>query len=456
MSTERARLELAEPVAVLGVGVEGRATIDYLRSQGVERIAALDANPIEGLPDGVETAFGAGYLRAVERFATVFRSPGIRPDQPELEAVRAAGGRVTSAVDFFLARCTCEVIGVTGTVGKGTCASLATAVLEGGGRKVHLGGNIGVNPLTFLESVRAGDVVVLEISSFQAMDLTISPAVGVILKTTSEHLDWHRDTEEYRRAKAQLLAHQRPSDTVIFHADSAGAREIGAVSAGRRLACSLAGEVERGLFLADDELWLRLDDEEQRLPLDISRVRLPGRFNLENIAAALLAAIVVGVDRERGCAAAERFDGLPHRIEHVAEAGGIAFYNDSYATRPDATIAALSAFEGPLALILGGSEKHADFAPLIAALRAHPGLRHVSLIGATADRLAQALDDCGELGFSVSRQPDLEPAVDAAVAALESTGVVLLSPACASFGLFPNYKVRGERFREKVRQLARC
>jgi UDP-N-acetylmuramoylalanine--D-glutamate ligase len=441
------------PVAVLGVGVEGRASIDFLLRHGVTDISARDRQVVEGLPGGVGTVFGQGYDQGLDRFATVFRSPGIRPDHPELLRAAAGGARVTSALSCFMERCPARaVIGVTGTVGKGTAASLTAAALEAAGVKAHLGGNIGKSPLEFVDEVGPGDLVVLEISSFQAMDISTPPKVGVILKTTSEHLDWHVDVTEYRRAKANLIAGQGESDTVVLNADSPGSVEIASASAAEPLAYSLEGPVDSGLFLVDGDLVLRRHGRESRLPIDIRNVRLPGRFNLENVAAALLAAIAVGADIDPICRAAEGFAGLPHRLELVTARDGVRFINDSYATRPEATLAALSAVERePLALILGGSEKHADFAELVARLLEHRSLVYVGLIGATAERLAHAIAGAGSPSFAFAVHDGLEPAFESAVSALGNTGTVLLSPACASFGLFPNYKVRGERFRVLAR-----
>jgi UDP-N-acetylmuramoylalanine--D-glutamate ligase len=193
---------ISEPVGVLGVGVEGRATIAYLQAMGIREIVALDFNEVDGLPPDVSRVFGQEHNRDLSRFATIFRSPGIRPDHPSLVAAKEAGTRVTSAVDHFLLQCEAPVVGITGTVGKGTAASLTAHLLGDAGFTTHLGGNIGRSPLEFLDEVEANHRVVLEISSFQAMDVSSSPSIGVVLKTTSEHLDWHTSTDEYIEAKA--------------------------------------------------------------------------------------------------------------------------------------------------------------------------------------------------------------------------------------------------------------
>ena len=445
----------AEPVGVIAVGVEGRATIEYLLARGVEEITAVDARRIEGLPAGVETVFGDGYDRDLSRFATIFKSPGIRPDHPSLAIARAGGSIVTSALSYFMERCPCPVVGVTGTVGKGTASSIAARALEASGFTTHLGGNIGKSPLEFIDSVEPGHRVVLEISSFQAMDLSTPPAVGVVLKTTSEHLDWHRDTGEYRSAKAEMLAGQGPSDVVVFNADSHGAAEVARSGEGRKVGFSTAGRLDEGFFTAEGKVVMRRGGRDEILPLDPVSVRLMGAFNMENVLAATAAAIEAGGEIGAVCAAAEAFESLPHRLELAAEGGGVRYYNDSYATRPEAAMAAVGAFDGPLALVMGGSEKNADFSELVGVLRGKRDIVRIGLIGATARRMREAILAEGPVHFGVEIHESLEAAMESGVDSLgEGGGILLMAPACASFGMFPNYKVRGERFRAKAVELA--
>jgi UDP-N-acetylmuramoylalanine--D-glutamate ligase len=444
-----------EPVAVLGLGVEGRATVDYLLSQGVSDITGLDQKPVENPNPSIKTSFGDNYSRDLWRFATVFRSPGIRPDHPDLVEARARSTIVTSAMDFFLRLCRAPIVGVTGTVGKGTATSLIAAMLEKEGFVVHLGGNIGKSPLEFLDKVNRDHRVVLEISSFQAMDLTCSPHVAVILKTTCEHLDWHVDVEEYRAAKARLVAHQNECDLVVYNADSQGSTQIAGTSNACGIGFSITKELTEGLCLLDSRFVLRINGEEQILPIDLDKIRLPGRFNLENVAAAILASTAAGASNGAAVQVAETFKGLAHRLEFVTQAKNVRFYNDSYATRPEATMGALSSFgDEPLALILGGSEKYVDFTDLARAISNHSNIVHIGLIGDTAKRLDRAIRDAGPCRFSLTTYTNLEPAMEGALRSLPSGGVVLLSPACASFGLFQNYKDRGERFRAKALELA--
>lgn len=493
--TGEAVRRLRTPIGLAGCGVEGLATLAYLRGHGVTDLRLFDrmladkcargdelpseANgaPIFDFVAGdapVQTAWG----RELSGCGTIFRSPGIRADHSALVAAREAGATVTSASDWFLRHCPSPVIGVTGTVGKGTASTLTHEALRAAGILGRLAGNIGLNPLSFLDQVRADEPVVLELSSFQLMDLgPVKPAVAVVLRTSEDHLDWHRDVAEYHRAKAGLLAPGRwllsgKRQTVIYCADAPGSRAVVAHALGRQLegalAFSLAGPVGDGIGVQGGQVF-RFRAEKgrsSRLRLDaLERLALPGKFNLENAAAAFLAAEALNADPDRAAAALAAFPGLPHRLEHVGTVRGIACYNDSYATRPDATIAALGSFDQPLVLILGGSEKHVDFGHLAEAVCRHPSLRGVMLIGATAERLRDAIAAAARrlrvAEPPCALHPGLAEAFAAGLDALRidgsgadraTGGVLLMSPACASFGLFPNYKVRGDRFKALVHE----
>ena len=467
---------LATPIGLVGFGVEGRETLRFLRAQGAEELRvfdrALDAQAAAALEEefpgtdffadfseesSAQAGGGDAGQSAWEPLAacgTVFRSPGVRPGHGGLAAAREAGAEITSATALFLALCPGRVAGVTGTVGKGTTVSLIGEALRASGIPCRLGGNIGLNPLAFLAEMGAEEVAVLELSSFQLMDLQgRRPEVAVVLRTSSEHLDWHTDAAEYRRAKSGILDADNPAQVVICCADSAGSREIAAGRGPGALEVSLVGPVTDGIGAEGNRLLRYRAGRAKPLP-GLEEIRLPGRFNLENAAAAWLAAEALGADGERGLAAIAAFPGLPHRLEKVGRVGEVNCYNDSYATRPDATLGALSVFEAPLAVILGGSEKFADFSALCEALCRHPSLRRALLIGSTAERLEQELRAAAErLGTApppVQRAESLEAAFDGGLEALPAGGVLLFSPGCASFDMFPNYKVRGERFRALV------
>jgi UDP-N-acetylmuramoylalanine--D-glutamate ligase len=459
---------LEPPIALVGFGVEGRETLRFLRAHGVADLAVFDRaltpdaaaqDPeLDDLP-----VHGAGDWRAaLAACGTVLRSPGVRPDHPGLEAARAAGARITSATELFLAACPGPVAGVTGTLGKGTTVSLIEAALQAAGLPCQAGGNIGLNPLAFLDALTPGTVSVLELSSFQLMGLQgRKPEVAVVLRTSSEHLDWHRDVGEYRAAKRGLLAREASPDAavgaaqrVIYCADSSGSCEVLGGALPGALAVSRRGPVQDGIGVADGRVQRYRAGRAERLAA-LEQLALPGPFNLENAAAALLAAEALGAEPALAAQAIAAFRGLPHRLEPAGERDGVRCFNDSYATRPDATLGALSAFEeSPLALIAGGSEKHADFAALAEALCRHPTLRRLVLIGSTGPRIAEEVQRAaarlGRPAPPLQQARSLEAAVAAAREALPAGGVLLFSPACASFDMFPNYKVRGERFKALV------
>jgi UDP-N-acetylmuramoylalanine--D-glutamate ligase len=459
---------LPKPIGLLGFGDEGRATLQFLHAQGVRGVHVFDRSPRaadecdSALLDQTVPHLGDDYRSALGECRTIVRSPGIRPDIPELVQAARRGAHITSALRLFLAASPGKVVGVTGTLGKGTTVALIGAALIACGVPNRLGGNLGTNPLLFLDRLLPSDVTVLELSSFQLMDLeTDWPDVAVILRTTSEHLDWHRDTREYRAAKARLIAPPEQRQRLIVLADAEGSRETAGARFDEAWHFSLSQAVTEGIGPAGGSLARMRGGRATPLP-DLERLALPGTFNRENAAAALLAVEALGVSPGPALAAIAGFPGLPHRMEQVAEVGGVLCVNDSYATRPEAAQGAVEFYrERPLSLILGGSEKHASFEALAAALAAHPALKRVCLIGATAGRLEAdiqaAARRAGKAAPPCLRCDTLEGAFASGMDALADTagGVLLLSPACASFGLFANYKVRGERFRALVKEATR-
>lgn len=454
-----------EPVAVVGYGVEGASTVRHLLRHGFRDIVVLDRiAPSAPLPEDVRGIFGPDYLDALAPKAsgnairTVFRAPGVRPFVPALEAFVARGGRLTSQVEAAFALLgPARIAGVTGTVGKGTCCSLLSAMLEAAHIPHRLAGNIGVPPLDALEGLPQDAWLLLELSSFQLSTLRQSPALAVVLRTTTEHLDWHASQQEYWEHKANLTRHQKVGDACVFFADAPGSAWIGTLGAGRKIPVGrtvLSGHAAGAAAqLGQTEAILR-DPEalkaETPLRLALAETHMTGSFNLENIAAAGAAALRLGASAEAVRAGARDFIPLEHRIEFVRELDGRRYYNDSYATRPEATLAAVSAFHEPLGLILGGSEKHADFTELAAALAGQAHLRAVAFIGHTAERLENELRAAGALqGRGFRRCASLEDAVDFLRGEIRA-GAILLSPACASFGLFANYKERGKAFKKIV------
>jgi UDP-N-acetylmuramoylalanine--D-glutamate ligase len=435
-------------VAVLGYGVEGQSTLRQLLRRGYRDITVLDrAAPAESLPENVRGLFGPDYLKGLEQARTAFRAPGLRPFVPEIEAFTARGGLLTSQVEAAFALLgRARIVGVTGTVGKGTCCSLLSAMLDSARIPHLLAGNIGVPPLDALDQLPPGALLLLELSSFQLATLRESPAAAIVLRTTTEHLDWHATREEYWDHKANLTRFQKEGDFCVFFADAEGSAWIGTLGAGRKIPMGVAGTV--GLT-ETGAVW-----EARGLRLPLAETNMTGAFNLENVGAAAAAALELGAPLEAVMAGARAFTPLEHRIEFVREHGGVKYYNDSYATRPEAALAAVRALPGsPLGLILGGSEKFADFSEMAAALAREEHLRAIAFIGQTAERLEKELQDAGALmGRAFRRCETLEAALEFLRGEIRA-GAILLSPACASFGLFANYKERGKAFKALVKGL---
>lgn len=431
---------LPAPVGILGFGVEGQSTLQWLRTQGIHDIIVLDAKP--QTLDGVRVSSGENYLDALKDCVTVVRSAGVNPLLQELLRFQMNGGQVTSQVELFLERTRSKcVVGVTGTLGKGSCVTMIEHILKAQDVPCKIGGNYGVAALDLLSDETPERISLLELSSFQLMTQQCSPHIAVVLKTTSEHLDWHRSVEEYRDAKANLVRYQKPQDICVFSEDAPGSREIAAQGRARKFRFGHGADCDA---VIEGET-LRLGSAE----LKLAECAVPGIHQLENMGAAALAVQALGISPVVALAALKSYAGLTYRLEYKGSHQGIAFYNDSYATRPEAALAAAASMKQPFAMILGGSEKHADFAEMASGIAGLPLLRGIALIGQTTGRLRTALESAGYAG-PLSDHSGLEEAFLWGCNQVQGGGAVLLSPACASFGLFANYKERGKRFDELV------
>lgn len=429
-------MQTTDNIAILGYGVEGRAMALYLLDHGFSRITVCDQKLDVDLMDEFSARLGEDYLQGLEDFDVVFRSPGISVNVPELAGVRAMG-KLTSVTQFFLEKCPCPVIGVTGTKGKGTTSTLIFEMLRGAGRDVHLGGNIGEPPVNFLDELRSKSLVILEMSSFQLMDSSISPHVAVVLNVTSEHMDYHASVEEYRVAKMNIARFQKAENFLILNADYPYVQQY---SGSEFLAKKIF--VSRG----------------SELPCGRDEVGLLGEHHLENIAAAIAVAKIFDVPRDVIARVVREFTGLPHRLEFVDERAGVRFYNDSFSTIPETSIAGFTAFAhgksaGPVFLLAGGSEKNSDYSEWGKAVNADANLKKVFLVGPSGERMAREIspgpDDTARFEMVKNLKEGFEKAFREAdiMAHAGERPVVLLSPGAASFNEFKNYKERGEAFR---------
>ncbi|HEY1835530.1 MAG TPA: UDP-N-acetylmuramoyl-L-alanine--D-glutamate ligase [Candidatus Saccharimonadales bacterium] len=428
-------------VALVGFAVEGRAAFEYWSRLGAN-ITVCDQDFRKKVPDGAGRQLGENYLKNLDHFDVVWRTAGINP-QIILDANPDIADKITTTMNEFLRVCpTKHVIGVTGTKGKGTTSTLIAKMLEAAGEEVFLGGNIGVSPFDFLPKLTENSWVVLELSSFQLVDLKRSPAIAVCLMVVPEHLNWHADMDEYILAKAQLFEHQTASDTAIYYAKSDDSRKVASYSSGLKIPYF----AEPGAHVENDTIIIA----GERV-CDTDELKLLGEHNWQNACAALTAVWQITQNSEAIRSALTAFSGLPHRLEFVREVDGIKYYDDSFGTGPETAIVAIEAFEQPKVVILGGSDKGVRFDQLAKTI-AGQNVRQVILIGETAPKIEAALRQAGVSAIT-SGGTTMPEMVAAAKSAAQPGDVVLLSPACASFDLFQNYKDRANQFERAVQAL---
>ncbi len=444
-------------VAVVGFGIEGQSVCDFLPES---EITVFDEKGEENFDsqllethrkNGVEFVFGS--IKTIHGFDIIFRSPGIHPNTPYLVEASKNGAEITSATKVFFDLCPSEITGVTGTKGKGTTSTLIYEMLKKEGFDAYLGGNIGVPPLSFLSKLNANSKVVLELSSFQLIDLHKSPHVGVMLMTTSEHLDYHADVYEYVEAKRNIFRYQNANDFAVVNKDYPASNESDVVSNGKVYKVSSEQDVLQGCFVRDGKVFLKMHDVEEVI-LDAKEIALPGKHNLENVCAATIAALCSGATMKSVIPILKSFKGLEHRIEKVATVRGVSYYDDSFSTTPETAIAAIEAFEEPKILILGGSSKNSDFSDLGQIISDTPSIKAIIGIGVEWRKIKEKLvgskitfpiyEDCKNMAEVVKKASEIGEIGD----------VVLLSPACASFDMFTSYKDRGEQFKKEVSALS--
>lgn len=452
-------------IAILGYGLEGRALAKYLIKQADHEGAKLDlticdenreltgldglsnlsdpSSPSGRLPEHVKIRLGDNAFANLAEFDLIYRSPGIPLSRPELQTALETGAEFSSVTKLFFEKCPCPIIGVSGTKGKGTTSTLIYEILKKAGKQVFLGGNIGEPPLNFLQELTEKSLVVLELSSFQLEDLEKSPHISVVLNITSDHLDYHPTTEEYRKSKQALLKHQTEADFGIINADHEGSKAFSNLGRGKKLFYSTKPQTDTNTAAHLEGENIIVQNEAVAKTSDIA---LRGAHNLENVLPACFATKLLGVPNETIKSTLRAFQGLPHRLEFVAEASGVKYFNDSFSTTPETSIAAVKSFHEPLYLIAGGSEKHSDFTDWAKVCTESPNLKMVLLMGETAGRMEEALQDA-LFAKPIVRTENLQAAFEFLKEQVQSGDIVLLSPACASFGLFENYKVRGETFR---------
>lgn len=442
-------------VAIIGIGVSNTPLLKLLAAEGL-RVAACDKRTREQMGQqaedlerlGCELHLGPDYLKDLDA-DVIFRTPGLRPDVPEIAACVDRGAVLTSEMEVFFEVCPCTIIAVTGSDGKTTTTTIIAELLKKAGKRVWVGGNIGHPLLCEADGMLSTDFAVLELSSFQLMTMTQSPHIAVVTNLAPNHLDVHRDMAEYVAAKENIFTHQSREDIAIFNADNAITAEQSTRAPGHARLFSRQGEVADGVFLRGEDVVCRSGGHE-RVVMTTGDIKLPGVHNVENYMAAIAAVDGLVPDQVIRTFARE-FGGVEHRIELVRTYKGVRYYNDSIASSPSRAIAGLRSFSEKVIMIAGGYDKHIPFDVLGPEIVAHVKL--LVLCGATADKIRAAVENASGYRPGHPEIIDAAPLVAAVQAARDRAqpgDVVTLSPACASFDQFKNFAERGDFFKAIV------
>ncbi len=441
-------------IAVLGIGVSNRPLIRMLLERGMHVLACdktpreqLDKEVLELEQAGAVLHVGEGYLEQVQA-DIVFRTPGMHPDIPALRQLRAQGACITSEMEAFFEVCPCRIIAVTGSDGKTTTTTLIAKILEHAGHRVWLGGNIGQPLLPLAAEMTPTDIAVVELSSFQLMTMQRAAEVAVVTNLAPNHLDIHKDMAEYVQAKKNVFLQQSEDARLVLNYDNDLTRGFAAEAKGEVLFFSRKTAVQRGVYLADGQLFCN-----GKPLMPAADIRIPGIHNVENYMAAACAVQGLATDADID-AVARSFAGVEHRIEFVREKDGVRYYNDSIASSPTRTIAGLHAFDQKLVLIAGGYDKKLPFDTLGPEICAH--VRLLILCGATAAKIEAAV--CAAPAYTtgapvILHAQTLREAVQLAAQNAVCGDIVTLSPACAAFDQFKNFMVRGETYKQLVQAL---
>ena len=442
-------------VAIIGIGVSNTPLLELLLAEGI-RVTACDKRSREQMGEqaehleqlGCELHLGADYLKDLDA-DVIFRTPGLRPDVPEIAACVDRGAVLTSEMEVFFEVCPCTIIAVTGSDGKTTTTTIIAELLKAAGKRVWVGGNIGHPLLCEADGMLATDYAVLELSSFQLMTMKHSPHIAVVTNLAPNHLDVHRDMAEYVAAKENIFHHQSGEDVAVFNADNAITAEQSRRAPGRARLFSRQDEVADGVFLRGEDIVCRSGGHE-RVVMTTEDIKIPGVHNVENYMAAI-AAVDGLVPDEVIRRFAREFGGVEHRIELVRTYRGVRYYNDSIASSPSRTIAGLRSFHEKVILIAGGYDKHIPFDVLGPEIVEHVKL--LVLCGATADKIRAAVENAPGYEPGKPEILDVTPftaAVEAARDRAQPGDVVTLSPACAAFDQFKNFAERGKFFKSIV------
>lgn len=450
-------------IAIAGYGVEGKANLIYYQTQGGHDITIVDEREqISDVPATIPTILGPGAFSKLQDFDLVVRTSNLNPRKIQ------TNGKIWSSTNEFFAKCPAQIIGVTGTKGKGTTASLIAEILRAAGKTVHLVGNISIYALDALSKIQPSDIVIYELSGFQLWDLEKSPRVAVILYMEPDHLEIYADMDDYIRAKANIRLHQTMTDICFYHPDNQYVQQI----------IDMKGDYSTDDFKHRDWRWrafrygsneirdksvaiayieqnifcIKRPDTEKISTIPTSVLKIPGTYNLQNACAAIDAALVYEVSDEAIIQGLSSFEGLPHRLQFVREVNDLVFYDDSIGTTPGSSIAVMQSFAEPKIMIMGGLSKDVSFEE-VARVASSSNVRAVIAIGEEAPKIEAAMKDRNVVTFNIGSNITMSDIVNVAVSQAQPGDVVVLSPACSSFDMFKGYAERGEQFADAVNAL---
>ena len=438
-------------IAILGLGVSNVPLLEYLYDLGskitVFNTKELDSNLIEKLNSyNIKYYIGENALDNLIGFDIIFRSPSILPTRKELVSAKENGSIITSEVKEVLNLCPCKVIGITGSDGKTTTTTLINEILKANNYTTHLGGNIGTPLFTKINEMKEEDIIVLELSSFQLMDFDISPNISIVTNISENHLDIHKDYEEYIESKKNIFKHQDNTGLLITNLDNGITNKF--KSNGETRYFSRSKKLDKGFYT--DGKYIYYNNE---IIIDSKDIKLRGVHNYENICTALSATIDL-IDLDKSIEAIKEFNGVEHRLEFVREINGVKWYNDSVSSSPTRTIAGLYSYEEDIVLIAGGYDKNLDYTPI-----AKPILDKVTkliLLGDTKEKIYEAVTNLNKeinKNIEIYKCNTLQEVVDKALDVSNNNEIVLFSPASASFDMFKNFADRGEQFKELVNNI---
>ncbi len=450
----------SKKVAIIGLGVSNTPLIDYIHEKGAI-VTVFDNKEKEDIPQdliekitnyGFNLISGKDSLNELKGFDIIFRSPSCLPTRSELEEESKRGAIVTTEIELLMKMAPCKVIGITGTEGKTTTSSIIHAIIKESGIKCYLGGNIGTPLFTKLPEMTKEDIIVLEMSSFQLMGMGVSPDIALVTNIYPDHLNVHKDMDEYIEAKESILLNQNSNGTVVLNYDNEITRNFEKDAKGKVIFFSSKEKLKNGYIYDNTDGYIKnCKDGIETNIINKSDIKLRGIHNYENICAAFAVTASI-VDTQTQIEAIKEFIGVEHRLEFVKEINGVKYYNDSIGTSPASTIAGLNAFDENIVLLAGGADKDLDYKEIGEKIAEKVGT--LILCGPTSDKIEKAtLEALNGRKIDIFRVDNMEKAVNKAKENAKPGDIVLLSPASTSFDLYKNFAERGNIFKDLVNSL---